>query len=159
MLCSELASILFPQHADAVFEHFSLKNLGGVRRRDAYATVLYFCHIVLAMAKVGVTAHGLTGSPMAARSFHAHPGRLFHRSSTLKLNNFSVVCHKYQEECPDGDVYTWWQQTPYLKNEEVWLVVLCLIPRAEMHGKGEHSPPPPPFCLWTLSNHHPLVKR
>jgi len=44
---------------------------------------------------------------------------------------FSVLCDRYQNSSIDGDVFTWWQQEPHLKNGEV----LRHLRREQMAGR------------------------
>ena len=44
------------------------------------------------------------------------------RSQELKsggLRSYSIHCGMYQENTPDADIYTWWQQAPHLVDAEM----------------------------------------
>ena len=34
-----------------------------------------------------------------------------------RLGAFEVSCRPYQQQCPDADIYTWWEQLPHLSNQ------------------------------------------
>lgn len=46
-------------------------------------------------------------------------------------STFSVLCNRYQNSSVDGDVFTWWQKEPHLKNGEV----LRHLRREQMAGR------------------------
>ena len=75
------------------------------------------------MAEVGTrSGDGAACFAQVARSFmamEADPKWCEKLSRRLKAGNVTIVCKKYQEGTPDADVYTWWQESPWLENLEI----------------------------------------
>ena len=82
----------------------------GTRNGDG---LLCFAQFATAATAVEMDEHYCMR--LRSRGKPAGPGR----------RGFNVSCSRYQSGTPDADVYTWWQQSPHLSNEEV-LAHLCV---------------------------------
>lgn len=51
--------------------------------------------------------------------------------------SYTVACRKYQDGTPDADIYTWWQQSPFLKNEELLDTLVSLQRQGKVRQGAE----------------------
>ena len=86
-------------------------------------------------AQVAKRAVAIEMDPTYCRKLEARAKTL---SATHQGATYSVACRRYQDDTPDADIYTWWQQEPHLSNAKV-LDVLARKQRAGKVRKGAEA--------------------
>ena len=105
----------------------------GTRNGDGLS-----CFARAAAAAAAVEMDPVYCSTLRSRAEHAGIRVVRHPNTTASARSvaghhrlFHVHCKRYQDQTPDADVYTWWQQRPHLANGEV----LAHLRRLQLRGR------------------------